>query len=147
MLKFSSMAPELERLHELGYRLPLNDAEIKRMQNLNRSWSTASGQTTERFRYEAANYKKPFLKVHLQCPSLQLCLKYPLYVCCMVTSSKLQSFLLQQQTFLEKCETWMEFLVQTEENLAVEISGNYQSLMEQQKAHEVESLYFKMLAE
>lgn len=51
--------------------------------------------------------------------------------------SKLQSFLLQQQTFLEKCETWMEFLVQTEENLAVEISGNYQSLMEQQKAHEV----------
>lgn len=53
--------------------------------------------------------------------------------------SKLQSFLLQQQTFLEKCETWMEFLVQTEENLAVEISGNYQSLMEQQKAHEVVS--------
>lgn len=31
----------------------------------------------------------------------------------------------------------MEFLVQTEENLAVEISGNYHSLMEQQKAHEV----------
>uniref|UniRef100_UPI003AAF302D nesprin-1-like n=1 Tax=Centroberyx gerrardi TaxID=166262 RepID=UPI003AAF302D len=100
MLKFSSMAPELERLNELGYRLPLNDSEIKRMQNLNRSWSSASAQTTERF-------------------------------------SKLQSFLLQQQTFLEKCETWMEFLVQTEENLAVEISGNYQSLMEQQKAHEL----------
>lgn len=52
MLKFSSMAPELERLNELGYRLPLNDTEIKRMQNLNRSWSTASAQTTERFRYD-----------------------------------------------------------------------------------------------
>ena len=52
MLKFSSMAPELERLNELGYRLPLNDSEIKRMQNLNRSWSTASAQTTERFRYD-----------------------------------------------------------------------------------------------
>jgi nesprin-1 len=51
--------------------------------------------------------------------------------------SKLQSFLLQQQTFLEKCETWMEFLVQTEKKLAVEISGNYQSLMEQQRAHKV----------
>lgn len=51
MLKFSSMAPELERLNELGYRLPLSDSEIKRMQNLNRSWSTASAQTTERFRY------------------------------------------------------------------------------------------------
>lgn len=61
--------------------------------------------------------------------------------------SKLQSFLLQQQTFLEKCETWMEFLVQTEENLAVEISGNYQSLMEQQKAHEVRSLFFNIGAE
>lgn len=57
MLKFSSMAPELERLNELGYRLPLNDTEIKRVQNLNRSWSTASGQTTERFRYETAKGK------------------------------------------------------------------------------------------
>lgn len=55
------MAPELERLNELGYRLPLNDAEIKRMQNLNRSWSAASGQTTERFRYEAANYNVKYI--------------------------------------------------------------------------------------
>ena len=54
-----------------------------------------------------------------------------------VLCSKLQAFLLQQQSFLEKCETWMDFLLQTEENLAVEISGNMQSLTEQQKAHEV----------
>ncbi|XP_059374492.1 nesprin-1-like isoform X2 [Carassius carassius] len=100
MLKFSSMAPDLERLNELGYRLPLNDSEMKRLQNLNRSWSTSSAQTTERF-------------------------------------SKLQALLLQQQTFLEKCEAWMEFLVQTEEKLTVEISGNFQSLMEQQRAHEL----------
>lgn len=71
---------------------------------------------------------------------------YPVYVCCMGSHSKLQSFLLQQQTFLEKCETWMEFLVQTEENLAVEISGNYHSLMEQQKAHEVRIAFFNMVA-
>ncbi|XP_049657213.1 nesprin-1 isoform X17 [Accipiter gentilis] len=100
MLKFSSMAPDLDRLNELGYRLPLNDKEIKRMQNLNRHWSLISSQTTERF-------------------------------------SKLQSFLLQQQTFLEKCETWMDLLVQTEQKLAAEISGNYQSLLEQQRAHEL----------
>uniref|UniRef100_A0A8C6V408 KASH domain-containing protein n=1 Tax=Naja naja TaxID=35670 RepID=A0A8C6V408_NAJNA len=100
MLKFSSVAPDLDRLNELGYRLPLNDKEIKRMQNLNRCWSVISSQTTERF-------------------------------------SKLQSFMLQQQTFLEKCETWMEFLVQTEQKLAAEISGNYQILLEQQRAHEL----------
>uniref|UniRef100_A0A480VEC9 Nesprin-1 isoform X8 n=1 Tax=Sus scrofa TaxID=9823 RepID=A0A480VEC9_PIG len=100
MLKFSSLVPDLDRLNELGYRLPLNDKEIKRMQNLNRHWSLISSQTTERF-------------------------------------SKLQSFLLQHQTFLEKCETWMEFLVQTEQKLAVEISGNYQHLLEQQRAHEL----------
>ncbi|XP_016071417.1 PREDICTED: nesprin-1 [Miniopterus natalensis] len=100
MLKFSSMAPDLDRLNELGYRLPLNDKEIQRMQSLNRHWSLISSQTTERF-------------------------------------SKLQSFLLQHQTFLEKCETWMEFLVQTEQKLAVEISGNYQHLLEQQRAHEL----------
>lgn len=51
MLQFSSTAPELERLNELGYRLPLSDAEIKSLQNLNRTWTTASTQTTERFRY------------------------------------------------------------------------------------------------
>ncbi|XP_075410476.1 nesprin-1-like isoform X2 [Tenrec ecaudatus] len=100
MLKFSSMAPDLDHLNELGYRLPLSDKEIKRMQNLNRHWSLISSQTTERF-------------------------------------SKLQSFLLQHQTFLEKCETWMEFLVQTEQKLAVEIPGNYQHLLEQQRAHEL----------
>uniref|UniRef100_A0A8B9PAT5 KASH domain-containing protein n=1 Tax=Apteryx owenii TaxID=8824 RepID=A0A8B9PAT5_APTOW len=100
MLKFSSMAPDLDRLNELGYRLPLNDKEIKRMQNLNRHWSLISSQTTERF-------------------------------------SKLQSFLLQHQTFLEKCETWMDLLVQTEQKLAAEISGNYRSLLEQQRAHEL----------
>ncbi|MGH0176243.1 UNVERIFIED_CONTAM: hypothetical protein FKN15_004424 [Acipenser sinensis] len=100
MLNFSSMSPDMERLNELGYRLPLNDKQIKGMQTLNRSWSVTSSQTTERF-------------------------------------SKLQAFLLQHQTFLEKCETWMEFLVQTEEKLAVEISGNYQSLLEQQRAHEL----------
>ncbi|XP_033368639.1 nesprin-1 isoform X3 [Parus major] len=100
MLKFSSMAPDLDRLNELGYRLPLNDKEIKRMQNLNRHWSLISPQTTERF-------------------------------------SKLQSFLLQQQTFLEKCGTWMDLLVQTEQKLAVEVSGNYQRLLEQQREHEL----------
>ncbi|KAG8444139.1 hypothetical protein GDO86_009355 [Hymenochirus boettgeri] len=100
MLKFSSLAPDLDRLNELGYRLPLNDKEIKRMQSLNRQWTVTSSQTTERF-------------------------------------SKLQSFLLQHQTFLEKCETWMEFLIETEQKLAVEISGNYQNLLEQQRAHEL----------
>ncbi|XP_041038918.1 nesprin-1-like isoform X3 [Carcharodon carcharias] len=100
MLRFSSTVPDLDRLNELGYRLPLNDKEIKRMQTLNRHWSSISAQTTERF-------------------------------------SKLQAFLLQHQTFLEKCETWMEFLVQTEQKLAVEISGNYQNLLEQQRAHEL----------
>ncbi|NXF38127.1 SYNE1 protein, partial [Nyctibius bracteatus] len=106
MLKFSSMALDLDRLNELGYRLPLNDKEIKRMQNLNRHWSLISSQTMERF-------------------------------------SKLQSFLLQQQTFLEKCETWMDLLVQTEQKLAAEISGNYQSLLEQQRAHEASHHLFQ----
>ena len=45
------MAPELERVNELGYRLPLNATEIKRMQSLNRGWASSSTQTTERFRY------------------------------------------------------------------------------------------------
>ncbi|XP_016407250.1 nesprin-1-like [Sinocyclocheilus rhinocerous] len=99
MLKLSSLSPDLERLNELGYQLPLNDNEIKRLQNLNRSWSSNSARTIERF-------------------------------------SKLQALVLQRQTFLEKCDAWMTFLNQTEEKLAAEISGNYQSLLDQQREHE-----------
>ncbi|XP_067272909.1 nesprin-1 isoform X4 [Pseudorasbora parva] len=100
MLKLSSLSPDLERLNELGYQLPLNDNEIKRLQNLNRSWSSNSARTIERF-------------------------------------SKLQALVLQRQTFLEKCDAWMAFLTQTEEKLAAEISGNYQSLLDQQREHEL----------
>uniref|UniRef100_A0A8C1T6X1 Spectrin repeat containing, nuclear envelope 1a n=1 Tax=Cyprinus carpio TaxID=7962 RepID=A0A8C1T6X1_CYPCA len=100
MLKLSSLSPDLERLNELGYQLPLNDNEIKRLQNLNRSWSSNSARTIERF-------------------------------------SKLQALVLQRQTFLEKCDAWMTFLTQTEEKLATEISGNYQSLLDQQREHEL----------
>lgn len=52
-------------------------------------------------------------------------------------TSKLQAMMLQQQSFLQKCEAWMDFLSQTEQKLAAEISGNYQSLLEQQQDHEV----------
>lgn len=55
MLKFSSMAPDLEHLNELAYRLPLSESEIKRMQNLNRNWATLSAQTTERFRFDCSS--------------------------------------------------------------------------------------------
>ncbi|KAI5615121.1 nesprin-1 isoform X2 [Silurus asotus] len=100
MLKLCHLSPDLERLNSLGYRLPLNDQEIKNIQNLNRSWTSTSAQSTERF-------------------------------------SKLQALLLQRQSFLEKCETWLSFLTQTEEKLGAEISGNYQSLLEQQREHEL----------
>lgn len=49
--------------------------------------------------------------------------------------------MLQHQSFLQKCETWMDFLSQTEQKLAAEISGNYQSLLEQQRDHEVGVCY------
>lgn len=52
-------------------------------------------------------------------------------------NSKLQSVVLQQQSFLQKCEAWLEFLSQTEQKLTAEISGNSLSLLEQQRDHEV----------
>ncbi|KAF5900062.1 nesprin-1-like isoform X2, partial [Clarias magur] len=100
MLKLSRLSPDLERLNSLGYRLALNEQEIKNLQNLNRSWTSTSARSTERF-------------------------------------SKLQAVMLQRQTFPEKCETWLGFLNQTEEKLGAEISGNYQSLLEQQREHEL----------
>ncbi|XP_033998692.1 nesprin-1 isoform X2 [Trematomus bernacchii] len=100
LLKLSSLSPDLERVNELMYRLPVSDRDVKRLQSLNRAWATHSAHLTERF-------------------------------------SKLQAVLLQQQSFLQKCEAWMDFLSQTEQKLAAEISGNYQSLLEQQRDHEL----------
>ncbi|XP_061127011.1 nesprin-1-like isoform X2 [Syngnathus typhle] len=51
--------------------------------------------------------------------------------------SKLQAALLLHQTFLQKCEAWMDFLSEAEHKLAAEVSGNYQSLLEQQQEHEL----------
>lgn len=100
LLKLSSLSPELERINESVYRLPVSDGDVKRLQSLNRSWAAHIAHLTERF-------------------------------------SKLQAMMLQQQSFLQKCEAWMDFLSQTEQKLAAEISGNYQSLLEQQQDHEL----------
>ncbi|XP_074471039.1 nesprin-1-like isoform X4 [Sebastes fasciatus] len=100
LLKLSSLSPDLERVNELVYRLPVSDRDVKRLQSLNRAWAAHTAHLTERF-------------------------------------SKLQAVCLQQQSFLQKCEAWMDFLSQTEQKLAAEISGNYQSLLEQQRDHEL----------
>lgn len=49
----------------------------------------------------------------------------------------LQGILLAHQNFTEKCETWMLFLSQMEEDLATEIGGNLADLTEQQRKCEV----------
>ncbi len=51
LLKLSSLSPDLERVNELVYRLPVSDRDVKRLQSLNRSWATHSAHLTERFRY------------------------------------------------------------------------------------------------
>ena len=50
---------------------------------------------------------------------------------------RLQSVLLQQQSFAQKCDAWMTFLAETERSLAVDIAGSYKELLEQQKVYEV----------
>ena len=56
LLKLSSLSPDLERLNELAYRLPLSDRDIKSLQGLNRSWAKHSAHLTERFRYMSSPY-------------------------------------------------------------------------------------------
>jgi nesprin-1 len=49
----------------------------------------------------------------------------------------MQNHLLLQQDFSQKCEEWMLFLAQIEKDLASDIAGNYEALLEQQQAYEV----------
>lgn len=68
LLKLSSLSPDLERVNEMVYRIPVSDRDIKRLQSLNRAWATHSAHLTERFRYQ----KSPFgcLRKRLQCKPL-----------------------------------------------------------------------------
>eukprot|EP00057_Strongylocentrotus_purpuratus_P017920 XP_011672394.1 PREDICTED: nesprin-1 [Strongylocentrotus purpuratus] len=49
----------------------------------------------------------------------------------------LQGVLLQQQNFAQKCKSWMKFLADTEQSLAVDIAGSYDELLDQQKVYEL----------
>ena len=49
----------------------------------------------------------------------------------------MQSHLLLQQGFNDKCEEWMVFLARVEKDLAADLVGNHEALLAQQKAFEV----------
>lgn len=51
LLKLSSLSPDLERVNESVYRLPVSDRDVKRLQSLNRAWAAHSAHLSERFRY------------------------------------------------------------------------------------------------
>lgn len=53
---------------------------------------------------------------------------------------RLQAILLQQQNFRQKCEAWSTFLTNAEADLAVDIAGSYEGLLEQQKVYDVSIL-------
>lgn len=70
LLKLSSLSPELERVNELVYRLPVSDRDVKRLQSLNRTWAAHSAHLTERFRYLISNliYSKSELQMSAESP-------------------------------------------------------------------------------
>ncbi|XP_041950505.1 nesprin-1 [Alosa sapidissima] len=49
LLQLSGWCPDLERLNQLGFRLPLTDVHIKRMQRLNLRWNTHTAHTMEEY--------------------------------------------------------------------------------------------------
>lgn len=51
----------------------------------------------------------------------------------------LQDNVLLQQDFTEKCSLWMAYLAQIENELAVEIQGNLEQLVDQQKKYQVKN--------
>ncbi|XP_041353316.1 nesprin-1-like isoform X4 [Gigantopelta aegis] len=58
---------------------------------------------------------------------------YNLYGECKERCRTLQGNMLVQQDFTEKCESWMTFLAQTEQDLALEIGDNLADLLDQQR--------------
>ncbi|XP_073690696.1 nesprin-2-like [Garra rufa] len=50
--------------------------------------------------------------------------------------SELQAASLQQQSFEQRCESWLAFLQRMEDSLAVEIASTYPGLREQQQTHQ-----------
>lgn len=51
--------------------------------------------------------------------------------------SELQTEALRQQSFEQKCESWMSFLQRMEDSLAVDVAGSYIGLRQQLCTHKV----------
>ncbi|XP_010783096.1 nesprin-2-like isoform X1 [Notothenia coriiceps] len=51
------------------------------------------------------------------------------------TCSELQTEALRQQSFEQKCESWMSFLQRMEDSLAVDVAGSYTGLRQQLRTH------------
>lgn len=54
--------------------------------------------------------------------------------------SELQTEVLRQQKFEQKCESWMSFLQRMEDSLAVDVAGSYDGLRQQLCTHKVSNL-------
>lgn len=54
--------------------------------------------------------------------------------------SELQTEVLRQQRFEQKCESWMSFLQRMEDSLAVDVAGSYDGLRQQLCTHKVSNL-------
>lgn len=63
-----------------------------------------------------------------------------LHSSCGERSKSLQANVLVQQDFSSKCDSWMTFLAQTEQDLAVDIAGNLLDLRDQQRMCQVKKI-------
>ncbi len=61
-----------------------------------------------------------------------------MFMCILCVFSELQAASLQQQSFEQRCESWLAFLQRMEDSLAVEIASTYPGLKEQQRTHQVQ---------
>ena len=60
-----------------------------------------------------------------------------LYSNCGERCKTLQANMLVQQDFTSKCDSWMTFLAQTEQDLSVDIASDFTGLLDQQRKCQV----------
>lgn len=66
---------------------------------------------------------------------------------CCFACSELQTEALRQQSFEQKCESWMSFLQRMEDSLAVDVAGSYIGLRQQLCIHKVSYVIINRLTD
>lgn len=131
LLELSALTPDLGALNERSLSLPLAACEAEQLQVLNTHWVQIFTQAMNKHRCVLQIWTPLFFVRFFSDGSVR-------HLWCFVR--EMYGLQLCDQTFQQKCQTWMVLLEKLETGLPNDVFGNDSSIREQLSVHQVRRL-------